>query len=288
MLRYSDKATPAVAYLFSHFNDIDVFVEDTTIRNVYETLLNRMLPEGIKVQKVFQIGNKESVIHECEKQKNYRRPSLFIIDGDFDSLFNAPLPKFANLYRLNAYCIENLLVTKESVLEIAYNCLPNKTREELIKILNFDAFVSNFYRLLYPLILLFVVGYLLDTDLKTVSFNITSLIIQKEHSVELSKEKISRKIHVLSHDLMKTFGQKRVLEIRKLAKKGFSLKIKDNKKYFCGKTYLLPYVFHFLKNKAGYYGNMNQLKVSMANYCNLNVESGLRNKVIEISRKIIV
>ena len=125
VIAYSADAEQARAYLLRAYNDIDIFVEDTTCQNMYARLLNRMLePKGKRIGQVFPLHSRENVIEYCRADPNPRgRPRLYIIDADQDLILGRPAPRLKNLYRLKVYCSENLLLSEHAIVTIATECM---------------------------------------------------------------------------------------------------------------------------------------------------------------------
>src|SRR5690242_18796316 len=92
LTKYSLKAIKGLSFLFRRYNDIDIYVEDTANRNMYEVLFNRMLEGHAKVERIFQLGGREAVIASCKNdQQDTHRKRIYIVDGDFDYLLgNSP------------------------------------------------------------------------------------------------------------------------------------------------------------------------------------------------------
>lgn len=65
MPHYSPRANRALAFLKAPYNDIEVFVEDTTCLNMYVFIIRRILGPGIKLRSVNGVGNRAAVIALC-------------------------------------------------------------------------------------------------------------------------------------------------------------------------------------------------------------------------------
>src|SRR5579859_6472680 len=126
MIEYPKKALRALAFLFRPYNDVDVYVEDEKCRNLYETLLQRMLGDQARIERVIQLGGRDEVIKTCSQdQQAGGRCRLYIIDGDFEFVLGMSAPQLKYLYRLQVYCSENLVFSELAAIEVAYESLPD-------------------------------------------------------------------------------------------------------------------------------------------------------------------
>ncbi len=121
MIEYPRKAFAAVVYLFRHYNDIDVYVEDTTCRNMYEVFINRILANKCRIEHLYQIGGRENVIKACKKdQSPTGRPRLYLVDGDMDVVISHKRnTKLKYFHQLRVFCSENLVLSEKSVHDVA-------------------------------------------------------------------------------------------------------------------------------------------------------------------------
>jgi hypothetical protein len=120
MARYSVTAAKALGFLKRPYNDVDIYVEDLTCHYMYVLFFRRILPSPIRLASVNQIGNRRSVIEACRRdQVDDGRKKLYLIDGDFDRYHNRRRPALRHLYRLRAYCIENLLLHEIAAIAVA-------------------------------------------------------------------------------------------------------------------------------------------------------------------------
>lgn len=126
MIRYSPRSACAIGHLKRYYNDIEVFVEDTTIRNVWFELIKNMLPHGVKLQSINQLGGRRAVIQACRNdQKESDRKRIYIIDADFDRIRGYRETRLKHLHQLNVYCVENLLLSEEAFSGLASALSPN-------------------------------------------------------------------------------------------------------------------------------------------------------------------
>ena len=111
MIKYSNRAKLGYARLYRPYNDIDVYVEDTTCRNMYEHLIGRLIEGHGQVKRIIQLGGRSQVIKACASdQTDQNRPRLYVIDGDLDRVRDKREKRLKHFYKLKVYSSENLLL----------------------------------------------------------------------------------------------------------------------------------------------------------------------------------
>jgi hypothetical protein len=285
MIEYSSRAFKAIAFLFQPYNDIDVYVEDETCLGMYELLITRILDNQAKVQRVFQLGGRENVIADCKlNQTTTNRRRLYIIDGDFNAaLKKRSTLKLKYLYQLKVYCSENLVFTRKAIVEVAFESLTNVASRDVEKVIGLSVFYEELRKLI-ALFAVYIAAHVLDNSIQTTKFNVDQLIERKSGLVSLSDAKLAARIDSIKTKLYKDFPKKQVNEEIRKSKAILTRDSISALKLISGKTYLLPLLYHYLRAKAGYSGTLNQLKVRLARYCELDVDKSLRSVVLETSR----
>ena len=287
MIDYSRKAIVGLAYLFRPYNDIDVYIEDTTCRNMFEVLLDRMLDGQAKVTRIFQLGGRNNVIETCKNNQDGRdRPRLYIIDGDFDAVLGKEPPRLRYLYRLSVYCSENLVFTEAATLEVAFENLTNASRDKIEATIQFSRFLDDIVHKLTPLLVIYIAAQILNANVQTTGFNVTQLLIQSSGSPRLSASKIKRRIVVVRQELEATNLIEEVKSVMEEAEKLIPDSSVDTAKLISGKTYLLPLLYHYLRKKARFSGTLDQLKTRLARHCELDVDPGLLQAVRATSKAV--
>lgn len=154
MIKYSPRAARAIARLKRPYNEVDIFVEDTTSRNMWMELLKSIIPPTIRLKSITPLGGRDRVIDACKlDQASDGRRKLYIIDGDFDYLVDRPKPRLKHLYRLRAYCVENIIISEEAVKQVGIACQPNRSESEILQTFDFSGWFASIRR---PLVNLFV------------------------------------------------------------------------------------------------------------------------------------
>jgi len=285
MISYSQRAISALVYLFRPFNDLDVFVEDEASRNLYEVLINRILERRATVSRVFQLGPRQAVIHACEADQSPRdRKRIYIIDGDYEILDGVPHPRLKHLCRLSVYSSENLVISPEALLEVAYECNPNEGRDALSNRLELDAFFTNLGEHLHRLLVIYIVAHRHDDTIQTMGYNATQLMEKRDARLELSSDKVTTRIGEIRLRLEAIKGEAEVQRAIEEASRELEAIGLHFLHLISGKTHVIPLIFHFLHQCASYRGTSRELVLRMARHCNIGIDPEFRGAVTQASR----
>lgn len=278
MLEYSPTSARARAFLFQHYNDIDVYVEDTVSHNMYVVLINRLLEAAnLSVQYIIQVGNREQVLTECtEDQAEDGRPRIYIIDGDYQAVIGKPAPNLKHLYQLGVFTSENLLICIDAITEVAFECLSNMPREQVKAIIAMEAYLQGISEILTPLFVAYTVAWMLNPDIKTCGYNVMALCEQvRGGEPRLSREKVQERIDEVVAALQQSVPEADISEAFSKVGLRFSQTNGRGHIFISGKTYLLHLIFHHLQRSANLSGTIEQLKVRLARFCRLDADPGL-------------
>jgi len=281
MINYSKKALRGLVFLFRPYNDIDIMVEDVSCRNMYETLFERIADGRFRIVRIFQLGGRDEVISECAKHAGDTR-ALYLIDGDFDVLLGKKIV-MPNLYQLNVYCSENLIVTGKSLTEVAFECETNKSRDEIAKLIDF-AYVEQQLKQLEQLLVVYIVLKILGSDIPSSSFNVTEALDHVCNPVSINNAKIQKRIDRIVDELAKNHSAESVVEAIKQAEGIVRSHPNSSLRLISGKTHIIPFIFHYLHKRVGFAGNLDQLKVRLARHCELDVDPELVQALHACSR----
>lgn len=143
MLKWPDRAKPAIRSLFASLQDVEVYVEDTNDEVFYRALLQRATGKHVRIARVFGLGGREAVINAATKYDHASKPALFIIDGDLDWVRGTPPPISARwFHRHSAYCVENILICPLSIASLVSEELV-LSFEDAEKRIGFEAWVNS-------------------------------------------------------------------------------------------------------------------------------------------------
>jgi hypothetical protein len=128
LLKWPEKAINAIQKLFEELQDIDVYIEDIGLESLYAELIKRIASKNVRLARVFAVGGRLEVIERARHHDFSLRCALFIVDGDFEWVRGEDPPSIDGVYRLDAYCIENLLITKSAAIRILMECTESDTQ----------------------------------------------------------------------------------------------------------------------------------------------------------------
>jgi hypothetical protein len=289
MIKYSAKAIKALAYLFRPYNDIDIYIEDTKSRNMYEVLIDRILDGRATVQRIFQLGGKTEVLRACILDQTDRsRRRLYIIDGDYDLINAIEPPDLKYLYRLNVYASENLILSEEAVIEVAYESLTNQTREEIIALIDYPNFVNQLVNDLLPLFVVHAIVHRIAADqnlkvhITTTNYSVFKLCVHVGKVPFISESKVTDRVEEIIHELCTDYAQRRG-DIERLVDETIhrlETSAHEFVHYISAKTHILPLLILHLKSRVQYSGSIEQLKVRLARHVNPYVDPGLYDAIL--------
>lgn len=145
MLELSDEPKRLVSTFLAYRNDIDIYTEDELKdKEFYKVLFNRLLENKIRINDITPLGGRKNVIKQCEAEPDNGRKKIFIIDGDVTIIHGKNIPKIKNLFVLDAYCMENFVIDKQSVLNFIYLNCASKPKEEIENELQFENWLSGY------------------------------------------------------------------------------------------------------------------------------------------------
>ena len=145
----------ALDIFYAEFNDINFYVEDDDQENLYEVILNKILPE-ISIRRIFPLGGKQAVLRHAASDTNERIDVFraYLLDKDFDDFMGQQV-QHPNIFYLDLFCIENYLLEESGLIEIVIENHPKKKRGEVSAQLAIQAATNDIFEKLRPLFVLF-------------------------------------------------------------------------------------------------------------------------------------
>jgi hypothetical protein len=264
MLRHSPAAARALAFLKRPYNDIDIFVEDTGNHNMWLAIVRKIIPPRIRLTSVNLLGGKQSVIAACKlDQVIDGRRKLYIIDGDFDIILRRKKPRLKHLYRIRAYCIENLLINEAAAINVGLIFRPTWDEQRVRAELQFETTVGLAYKRLAPLFQIYAVAYSVDPSIRTIGNPVTSLYLSVNEGIEICPKKVAIVARQVARRVRAVVGYqgwfRQIEEVRQSA---------AGMPYQCwisGKNYIFPLFKLILKKRVAAVCDSEQLKVLLAN-----------------------
>jgi len=199
MIHWPQRATRALVRLFAPLQEIDVYVEDRESEVFYQTLLEISVPD-VRVVRVFALNGREDVLAAAAAYRDARR-ALFIIDGDFSWVRDEPAPSHNTLYRLEAYCIENLLLSETSAADVLSRFMAIAPTEAA-NLLKFDEWRQRMSESLVPLFALYAILNVDVPDHATISRGVGRLVSKSGRKTVLDPTRVAHEISEVKRALV--------------------------------------------------------------------------------------
>lgn len=279
-LGFSSEQEQIASIFTAYRNDIDIYTEDENKdKAFYKKLFTRLLNDsGIKINDVYPLGSSDDVIDACKKDNDTTRKKLYIVDGDIYIMFK-PKEVIPNLYVLDAYCMENLVIDEESVCNTICDFHGEKEYDDIKTLFDFDNLIQEHQDLLITLF------YYKSLDQKYRNFfNLYSLskYYDKNNNLNptiIESEKTSIKNRLISEGkISQEDFEKELLALESRFPKNKSTFLK----IVSGKDYLIHMIScHAKKTLNHNTGHKKEAwKYNFARYCNLDRLQGLKNTIL--------
>lgn len=282
MVTWPSRAFAALRALFEPLQDIDVYVEDENDEVFYTHLLSRVMRGEVRIARVFSKTGRDSVVRAAESHDQKQRRALFVIDGDFDWVVGSPAPTIPGLFRIDAYCVENLLVNEAAAI-----CLlmqdASMTEEVARECLMFSEWIGRIEPSLVRLFAAFAVAHVSGAEHATVSLGVGRLCTHggKGRSPELDERKVEEaRLAALSAATL-IEGDVAFEMQEQICARAFDLAMPLD--IVSGKDFLLP-LLDFRLQSFGCRIPRKPLRNRLALACDLGRLSGLRDAMILAAR----
>ncbi|WP_019601998.1 DUF4435 domain-containing protein [Teredinibacter turnerae] len=236
----SNIAKSAKSVFFEDVNDIDVYIEDTAVgySKLFSIIFSRIFEGEYKVEKVFPVGDRNSVIEQHRSHVSTGRPSIYVIDGDLYILTGNDVENAAGLFKLPMYCIENILCDHEAIVEILDEEDPVNDRNVIAGLFNYEEWVDNNCDLLFELFIEYAISFEANPTAQTVAYPVNKLVSSEKGNI--SEEKIEKRIDEIKTETISVLGQERYEERRKNLIGKFVGGGKEKLSVVSGKDYVFP------------------------------------------------
>lgn len=285
MLDYSDEAKKIVSSFLTYRNDIDVYTEDELKdKEFYKVIFQRLLSDDIKLNDITPLGSKANVIRQCEADTNTKRKKIFIVDGDIVLIHGKDVPTLDNLFVLDAYCIENFLFDKDSIVQFIYLNCASKSKESIETEMSFDQWVDDYAGKLTELFIHFAILHFFTGRFKLSSAHQFHRIIKDQYFFE--SKLVDEAIEVIKREVLSVISkdqyQGKLDELSKRWDKSFDTLTT----IVSGKDYLIPILLIKTRvfKKSNAMPSIDEAKFQLAHFCSLNRLSKLKDKIESLHR----
>lgn len=264
MIRYSPRSARAIGLLKSFYNDIEIFVEDKASPNMHLLICRRVLGDGVRLSSVNPLGGRAAVIEACRlDQAVSSRKRLYVIDGDLDLIMGRTKPRLKHLYRLRAYCVENLLLGQSAVESVCLQSAPELQPMQIRTALGFATWLAGLAQGLVPLFKAYAIARAIDPTLKTVGTTVHPLCAHQGNRLSLNYRKVFAHIRRLFRQITLAGQRSELRRYRPKVEACCTGGVSDLR-YVSGRDYIFPLLYHRLRAEFGFKGTLEQLKVQLA------------------------
>lgn len=201
--QYSDQALNSYANLMQSVQDINIYVEDSSLQYVYNELFERLNLHNLKFVSVMPLAGRAAVIERAEKHMS-SKPTCYFIDGDLLFAANKHRHENRRVYTHECYCFENYFIDEELCCEEIHDELGNCSRESIIERLNWKEFIQEVCDYFVPLFEEYALVFLLGYKTKLTNRGIGCVTESRGGYQCISPEKIENLIEEIDANLKKT------------------------------------------------------------------------------------
>lgn len=271
MLKLSEQAKRLTSTFLTYRNTVDIYTEDEEKdKEFYRVLFKRLLRNDIVINDITPLGSKESVKRRCLEEPNNGRKKIFIIDGDVSIIHGKDIPKIPNLYVLEAYCIENFLLDKDSIVDYIYLNCGTKTKDLIAQEINFDTWLLEYSNSFIELFIHFALANYFD--IKFTLYNANKYHMKTKTEYLFVPELVTTDILELKKDILKIITENEYSSKYRELKEQWPADPLNLFTIVSGKDYLIPMLLiktqFFRKSKS--LPTLEEVKIALVQYSNLN------------------
>ena len=215
-LFYSEEALLNRVLFLSEYNEVNIFVEDEYKEYEYENIFERMFADELKINDIFPMKGKPGVKKAFEQYGAcYEgKPSVYIVDGDFDIIMEKDMVCHPNFIYLDKYNIESYYVDEIATMKYMAGKL-KKRRKDIVEHIDYDNWLNCTYSSLKELFINYIIAQREFPDEKNVGVSphvyisdITGYI--DNGRIQCYVERL--KDRVINYEQLYDFYEKRFLE----------------------------------------------------------------------------
>lgn len=242
-LFYSGEALLNRVLFLSDFNEVNIFVEDEYKEYEYENIFNRLFSYELKISNIFPMKGKIGVKKAFEQYgvAYEDKPSIYIVDGDFDVIMDKEMIVHENFIYLEKYNIESYYVDKKATMKYMAGKL-KKTQKIVASKIDYDGWEDKTYDQLKELFINYIIAQKVFPSEKNVGISPHKFIDSEgyfEHNL-ITDYVNQLKVRVPNYDtLYSTYKQKFIDKLNG-----------DISRLVCGK-YVLASLTQYLRNTTG-------------------------------------
>ena len=270
----------AKSIFFHDDNTIDIYVEDTdeAYPKIYRELLSRAFPNDTRITEVFPIGPRNEVIKRFHSEKNNnRRKKLFIIDGDLYLTGSNGEEVPEGIFVLPKYCIENMLITEDGLVQICNEELAKQSLEFIKMKLDYSRWINKTKKILLALFLEYGVAKSITPEIQTVGFGLSPL--KKDASGYLDHKLVISRIINLRNTVKNKIGESVYRFEKKRIHKHYKQSKIEAQDISSGKVFWIPLAMIRIKSVGKITITNDSFKVRLAKYADIRTLSDIHRYI---------
>lgn len=286
MIRYGLRSRRAYAHLMSKYNDIDVYVEDATYVGVYEKIINKALKGKARVERVIPLGPREKVVEEAMNDNAPGgRPRLYVVDGDLDLIAFKRRASAKRLYRLNVYCLENLLWEKGALDAFSSYAMPAHTSGNALATLKYSEIQADVDEILGPYFHVLAVARRLKLRGSVYAINPPSVSRDESgRAVGADRRKVKARIRQIAQAIRAEVGNNRYRLVKARVRRVASEKGLRGMHYVSGKAFAIGYLSNRVTCRGGLSLDRRATVSFLADYCKLEMDPRFARRLRKVAR----
>lgn len=270
---------------YRRLQDIDIFVEDESLQELYDTLIKRLevFDGECRFLRVFPLHGKASVFDKA-KELDTTRKRAFIVDGDFDFLLISNPLNDPRIFMHPCYCIENYFFCKEAAFIICDEEFAGKVTKKAQRLLEKSFENSNGMLKLVELCIEYAVSESLGLPLPTVNRKkIDKLIcVDTSGQVELDPGRISCIQQEVVGEIITQVGEDEYKTTRQTIETAVNA-LSDSRTIVSGKTFLIPFLRLRLNKVCKRIFETDTLSYKLSKHFNLDNVRELKCFLVQIA-----
>lgn len=280
MLELSEEPKRLTSTFLAYRNDIDIYTEDQEKdKEFYKTLFKRLISNDIKINDITPLGSCSEVIARCENEPENGRKKIFIIDRDISIIHGKEIPALKNLFVLDAYCIENFLFDKETVINFIYLNCATKPIEIIEQELTFENWLEEYTSLFIELFIHFGIADFFGLPFRL--YNANKYHKKSKDSLVFDSELVRQDIDEIKIEIISAVGEVSYEQKRIEFNSKWSNCIDNLLTIVSGKDYLIPILLFKTQcfKRSNALPTLEEVKLNLAQFNNLNKLQRLKETI---------
>ena len=225
------------------------------------------------------LGGRSEVINRARLLAGQNEiPRLFLVDGDLPFVRGDRRERIDNLYYLNCYSIENVLLEPNAIAEVCLEADGSCSASDVLRRFRYSQLRRGFQRFLFPLFVLFAVTNRLAPTVPTVSRGVVRYFDSEEprYVRRVAYRALLRELILACTSAV---GWTRYRSTSRAVRASLSKRRVDWRSAVAGKDFLLPVLHGLSRRHCAFRGSRPQFAGALARHCTFSREKSLRRRL---------